>query len=127
MWTAKYIDNETLSQFKENGEENLFKNIQQDKLKKFEIFINEINYIVNIADGTFTIDGRDLFFAGFSEKESYQLIYFRRVRRDLNESMQTLSTQVTHHIGWKCTLNGKEHQRVLRVNDVTKAVSFEVK
>ena len=127
MWTARYLDSTSLPQFEENGEENLFKEIDEDKLERFEIFINEKNYGIDLVTGKFNIGDQQLYFAGFSPKESYTLIYFRRVRKDLSQGMQVLGTKVTHHIGWKCTLNGKEHQRVMRVDNDTGEVSFEVK
>ena len=80
-WTAIYEDGEELSQFNEDGSENLFGEIDQSRLMMFELRDSTDKiWIVDLQNGSFKIGDEVITFEGY-EGVDYRLIYFRRVRQ----------------------------------------------
>ena len=100
MWIAQYNDGTQLDQFNLDGSENLFKNINQDKLKRFIIRSEQREIILNLVTGEVRINGLKLSF-GF-EDEVHRLIYFRRVRQILGSG----APSVVEYVGWQATMQG---------------------
>jgi len=125
-WTVIYSDNTVLKQFKEDGTESLFREIDQDKLSVFRLDSKDINcnmYCVSVKDGSFEINNERITFDGF-ENSKFKLIYFKRVRQNLGG---VVPIEVTYNIGWqipgdKNTIN---QQRIMQIHN--NSISFKVK
>jgi hypothetical protein len=113
MWIAIYEDGRELKQFSE-GRENLFKDIDQDRLTLFQVEVNSKKYEVDLADGSFNIDGQKLAFENFGLQNKFQLIYFRRVRQQIGEAS---NPEVTQCIGWQTNIDGHSFKRILKINN----------
>lgn len=110
-WVARYKDNTALNQFK-NGQERLFKEIQEDKLTSFVIY-DERNELlnVNLLNGDISFRGIVLEFPDFSGSE-FRLIYFRRVKQTFGNGKEPTTT-TNPYLGWQTTIDGKNYQRKL--------------
>jgi hypothetical protein len=99
------------------------------KDKPIEMFRLEINpmytvsprhfetYAVNLCDGSFEVNG-----IKFNIHDGHQpvatnlrLIYFRRNLINFDQSLEEIDHQVSYHIGWQCTVDGKNYQRIIEV------------
>ena len=102
MWVVIYDDDETLSQLNEDGSENLFRDIDQNKISKFIVNSEKgREVIVNTKTGQIKINGVKLDF-GYGDLE-HRLIYFRRVRQTLGNST---GPTMTEYVGWQSTIQG---------------------
>jgi len=109
-WIAKYNDKTQLSQFNEDGEENLFKDIDQDKLTEFVIGNPYKRLSVDLTTGIFNINGVLLEINNISKRsEEYRLIYFRRVSMSLGTDGGSDKT-VKSFIGYQITIDGKNNK-----------------
>lgn len=111
MWIAKYFDGTELRQFGE-GKEMLFKDIQLDKLKSFELGVNSKSYEVDLVDGSFTLDGVKLGFENFGEQNQFDLIYYKRVRRSIGPQATSV---ITYCFGWKTNIDGHSFKRIVKL------------
>ncbi len=112
FWTAIYTDGTQLSQYKENGSERLFKEIEEYKLFEFQLY--HYNRILSFfpQTGTFGINGL-LYNTDISNLNiHYRLIHFTRRRKVLGNGGK--STNV-YYIGFQTTINGINHKRLISV------------
>jgi len=101
MWCVVYDDGSSLEQFNPDGSENLFKNIDQDKLAKFIVSTRQKEVIVNIGTGEVKVNGTKISF-GYDDLK-HRLIYFRRVRQALGSGSES---SITEYVGWQSTIQG---------------------
>jgi len=101
MWSAIYKNDTVFNQFNEDNSENLFKDINQEELKKFIIRTNGWEAIVNLETGECKVNGIKIAF-GYDSNE-HRLIYFRRVRQTLGNGAEPT---ITEHVGWQSTIQG---------------------
>jgi hypothetical protein len=104
MWTALYNDEERLFQYKPDGREKLFKEIDLNRLIKFIVRDKGREVIVDTQTGHIKIDGKKLDF-GYGDSE-YRLIYFRRVRRTLGTFGVKSGVDTIEYVGWQTTIQG---------------------
>ena len=114
MWIAHYNDGTELKQFSE-GREMLFKDIELDKLKTFEIRKGDQSYTVNLEDGSFDINGQRLMFENFGTQNDFQLIYYVRVKRNIGPHLPPIERQIC--FGWKTNIDGYSFKRILKISD----------
>ena len=117
QWRADY-GNDTLWQYSQDyKKENMFKDIDLNRLVKFELINENVVYSVNLTNGVFFINGIELVLdIPPNTQPPFRLIYFRRVRQSFSTTSQIpKNTTVVHHIGWQITINDKNHQRILAV------------
>jgi len=116
-WIAKYKDGTSLHQFSD-GKENLFKDINQEKLEVFTIGSPYKQVSVNLVDGTFDVNGTIVSIDGLSNRdEDYRLIYFRRVQASLGTDGSS-SRIVKSFIGYQITIDGKNRKAMFsELND----------
>jgi len=108
-WIVFYNNGEKLSQFVEN-KENLFKDIDQDRLEKFQITDGEQYLTVNLVDGTFNLNNTIIEIPEISNRqEKYRLIYFRRVSVSIGTEGSSNRT-VESFIGFQITINNKNYK-----------------
>jgi len=108
-WIVFYNNGEKLSQFVEK-EENLFKDIDQDRLEKFQITDGEQYLTVNLVDGTFNLNNTIIEIPEISNRqEKYRLIYFRRVSVSIGTEGSSNRT-VESFIGFQITINNKNYK-----------------
>jgi len=108
-WIAHYDDGTKLHQFKDD-KENLFGDIDQEKLETFTIGSPYKQITVNLVDGTFDINGNKLEIDGYSNKEKkYRLIYFRRVSMSLGTNGDS-NKSVKSFIGYQITIDDKNYK-----------------
>lgn len=124
-WTAYYNDGTKLSQFNENGEENLFGAIDESKLVNFVLSQNHQehiqidDFVVSLLSGVICIHG---VLISFGEFDTNRLIYFRRNKATIgsNGTVQSIS----HILGLQATVNGHNRKVMFGINDETKEVSL---
>ena len=110
-WISVYTDGTKLHQFDENRKENLFKDIDQDKLEIFTILDDKSQVSVNLTNGTFDLNNNIIEINGLSyREEEYRLIYFRRVTVDIGTRTVDQNKQVKSFIGYQVTINNKNHK-----------------
>jgi len=109
MWSAIYTNGLIFNQFNEDNSENLFKEIDQKKLRKFIVRTNGWEVIVNLETGECKVNGIRIAF-GYENNE-HRLIYFRRVRQTLGNSTEPV---VNEYVGWQATIPGSEGPRNIK-------------
>ena len=120
QWIALYTDGSVLSQYKEDGTERLFSEIEHDRLYRFVLDVVEgKTFCVDLQDGSFYIGSERFNWDGFGfgADSKFRLIYFRRVRQVMGMGETKPSSQVMFHLGWQTTLNNQNHQRVMAIAD----------
>ena len=110
MWIATYDDETELRQFDNEGE-NLFSQIDQDKLSIFTVDCGNHCVALDIESGRVDIDGVVLSF-GFEELPK-RLIYFRRNKKILGGDSNIPPIEF---IGWQSTFEGKNIKRMIFIN-----------
>ena len=114
-WLAVFKGLDDLPQYNLDGSENLFGDINQDKLIMFILESTCKCYSVNLEDGTFRIGYETFRFDGFDGAD-FKLIYFRRVRQTMKSfGTKPLKQTVTYHLGWQTNIDGKNYQRVMAI------------
>jgi len=113
MWIAKYFDGRELKQFGD-GRESLFKDIELDKLKSFELRVNSKPYEVDLVNGSFMLEGVKIEFENFGSQNDFDLIYFKRVRNTIGQN--SVRTE-TFCFGWKTNIDGHTFKRIVKISD----------
>lgn len=111
MWTAIYKDGTKLKQYTEE-EENLFRDIEMDRLESFVLKTNYREIILNINTGEFRINGTKLSF-GYKDVE-HKLIYFRRVQQRLGGVPETYEKE---YIGWQTNFDEDNVKVILGIEE----------
>lgn len=120
-WIAIYNDKTELKQF-ENGKEHLFKEINQEKLRRFALTENnKIQAFVDLDTGQIHIGDQILEFPKFKDVQ-FRLIYFRRVKQVLGLPEQS---SVNHHIGWQTTIGDRNYKRIITFKDNKIAITCD--
>jgi hypothetical protein len=117
MWTALYEDGTYLPQFDVDGQEHLFKEIDETKLVELIVSTSTQQYSVNLRRGTFFINDMALSFQSFENLSGYRLIYFRRVQKHMGSGGdETEEETIQEFVGWQITIDNKNHKRYLAIN-----------
>lgn len=112
-WQAVYSDNSILNQFNADGSENLFKDIEQDKLVEFRLFHDSSVISIFLTSGVFGLNGL-LYQTDVSNQDlDYRLIHFVRRRKILGAGRN----QEMAFVGFQVNIGGKNHKRILSVCD----------
>lgn len=121
LFIAYYKDGTSYSQTEEDisvsdSTRSCFFDVKQDELIKFELVGNGHTHSVDLIDGHFEIDGVP-FFIHEENLSNFRIVFFRRHRHVFNQaSGEEMSHIVTYRIGWQCTVNEKNHQRILEIS-----------
>ena len=108
-WIAKYEDGTLFHQF-DDDKENLFKDIDQERLKVFTIGSPYKQISVDLTNGIFDLNGVNLEIDNISNRdEKYRLIYFRRVQMSLGTDGSS-GRSVKSFVGFQITIDGKNHK-----------------
>lgn len=100
-WKAIYNDGAELNQF-QDGKENLFKDIDEDKLVYFKLSDGKDEVLLSLSDGKFIINKQEISIDGYNnEQEDNRLIYFRRVTTTLGQGGHVPNNIVTSYIGYQ--------------------------
>ena len=117
FWKAKYTDGTFLDQY-EKDKENLFKDIEHDKLKGFCVTFEGREFAADLETGRLYVDGHWMGFDDFSDKKDYRLIYFVRTQRHMS-SLATGMTQlgVTRFpcIGLRTRIDSAEVKKLIKI------------
>jgi len=118
-WKAQYNDGTSLQQHNADGSENLFKEIQQDKLKEFFIDFDGKNLSLNLLTGIFYINGFQYNTDLSDSKEEKRLIYFVRRKHTMGTNLQVIPglSSDTYYLGFQTTIDGKNHKRMVAVKN----------
>ena len=114
MWIAHYKNGRELKQFGD-GKEALFKDIEQDELKTFEVRVKNKWYSISLEDGSFQFNGEQLSFENFGKPNEFQLVYFKRIRRNIGPELPPVET--LECFGWKTNIDGHTFKRILKVTE----------
>lgn len=114
IWVAQYNDGTSLRQFNPDNSENLFKDINQDKLVEFCILNEEEVYSINLSTGIFNLNGLKISFDEVNSNDAFRLIYFKRVRQSIGGIN---SVSITYNIGYQTTKNNKNVTRYLMISE----------
>ena len=96
-----------------------FYDIKDSKVKTFTLSNGVDSYSVDLSTGAFEVNGKP--FSVQLENDilptNLRLIYFRRRRQHfMIPNLEELSSDTTYCIGWQCTIDGKNYQRVIAVD-----------
>jgi len=126
-WSAKLSNSTIIKEHDKEGKEHLFKEVL-DVLNDVEILTlswDKKYASVNFKNGHFNINGEDISFKDISDrKERYRPIYFKRVRQVISTGTSNPNENIKYHIGYQITINDKNYQRILKVNNITKQMEF---
>ena len=127
MWTAIYKDDSILKEL-DDGKETLFKEIEQEKLKAFELAIGENVYGVHLENGRFRWNNSPIYFER-SASAKYKLIYFKIHRKEIGmNNNKILNASVTYHIGWETvTENDEPTKKVIMQIHTDGTVGWDIK
>ena len=124
-WIAIYDDNTSLKQFNPDGSENLFKDIQQDKLKEFALVTPTKNLSVFPKKGKFgifSLNGTDIVetrvavtfdFDTIKKADEFRLVYFKRTRKQLGQGNNITKDQDVYNVGLQATIDETNYVRLL--------------
>lgn len=113
-----YKDGTTLRQEYDTPNEKNFGDIDQDRLEKFVLTDGKREYSLDINTGKFNLNGMVIRFSfpGHDEEElDRRLVYFRRVRQDFGPDARPIS--VRSCFGYQVTIDGKNHQRLIFIEE----------
>jgi len=127
-WSAKLIDGTVIDEIDKEDKEHLFKEVidRIDDLRELKLFWDNRFATVNLETGHFNVNGEDFGFEGLSDRtEQYRPIYFKRVKRTISNIPGLEDTpNIKYHIGYQITIDGKNYQRVLQIDNLTKNMEF---
>jgi hypothetical protein len=113
-WHAYYNNRESLPQFNNDGSENKFSLIDQDKLVRFDVNSETGDTVsVDLNYGTITLNDNIL---TFGIKSKPRLIYFRRntINTTLGNNVQ--EKFMNEYVGWQTTTeDGKNKKFVIGI------------
>lgn len=111
IWTAKYNNGNQLKQFEVDGKENLFKDIDQERLEFFTITNGTSQISLDLKTGVFELNNSIIEIDGLSHRdEEYRLIYFRRVSVSIGTISGISDKTIKHFIGYQITIDNKNHK-----------------
>lgn len=120
-WKVTYRDGTVQKQYNEDGTENLYSSINQNKLYSFSVVINIVEYSVNLHK-QIIISGETLLFENILQGIP-RLIYFRR-----NKISYPTNERTTQHcIGIQTTYEGINHKVLCKIQEETQEIFIEVK
>jgi hypothetical protein len=120
-WMAEF-NNGVIFQF-EDGKEHKFQEVlnRMNELEYFHLYhkdgLSNINFIVDLKKGFIkTLDSEEP--EQIEKKENIRLIYFRRIRKILNEQLQEVKCIIHYHLGFQYNdKNGNNRQIVLIIDN----------
>jgi hypothetical protein len=124
LFTAILDDGSTYHQTSDDvsltdSKRSAFYDIKDSKLKKFTLSNDKDVYSVDLTTGAFEVNDKS--FSIQLENDilptNLRLIYFRRRRQHfMIPALEELSSDTTYCIGWQCTIDGKNYQRIIEIN-----------
>ena len=122
LYTVTYLDG---SEYQQNPEDksvsdekrSCFFDIDQDKVALFTLKGDGHEYSVNLVDGVFSVDGVP-FQMHEEELYGFRLIFWRNHTHSFNvgaEKSEETSHETVYRMGWQCTVDGTNHQRVMQI------------
>ena len=116
-WKAVYADNTFLYQY-DGSKENLFKDIDFSRLVSFVLFKDDREIRVSISVTIFLDNVPIIFFP------SSRLIYFRRIRRNINNVETSNFNSVKHVFGLQTTIDNKNVKLMFYLDDVSGEIGY---
>jgi hypothetical protein len=114
-WKAFFSDGSILEQF-ENGIENKFQKVKDnfDKLIRFSLVNKDYSqcFTVDLQNG-FIIYNNRLPTDNREKKDNVRLIYFRRIRKILNEQLQEVKCIIHYHLGFQYNDKLGNNQKII--------------
>ncbi len=143
IWVAELQDGTLLREWSNEGKETLFRDIPQNKLKKFHFIGENIDYWFDCQTGNFVVDGKTFVFplTGQDLKFGEGLIHFKGGEQEFiaNKMYPYQGFNISgYSMGWKVTqenlkvqvlfsLPRKEFDIEVTFLDLQKTVSWKVK
>jgi hypothetical protein len=137
-WNAVLKNGKTIPQFNGDGTENSFRLVQEQdsirELKRLEIVCEEdgnAHLAVDLETGELEVRGKSWHpYNSLSICDvRYRVIFFRRKRGHLGTTMQQIGKPWIYRygIGWQCTHNGKNYQRIMFYDPETAGIEIRAK
>ena len=123
MWQVQLNDDSIISEFDEQGNEHLFKEVldRLSDVKILSLYWESKVASVDLTDGSFLINGEKVSFNGISNRtEPYRLIYFKRVQKTFNIP----EPNIKYYLGYQITIDGVNYQRLLQIDNISKQIEF---
>lgn len=124
LFEVEYKDGLTYSQNEQdisisNPLKSCFYDIKQNEVKIFSLKGNSHNYLVDLIDGHFEIDGVPFRFHNETLKD-FRLIFWRQHTHMVNvsnSSLKELSHKIIYRFGWQTNNEkGENIQRIMEIN-----------
>lgn len=124
LFQATYNDGTIYQQTPEDvsrtdPKKSCYYDVDQEKLKVFFLYNDEHTYSVNLQDGHFEVDNVPFFFHEENNLKDFKLIFFRQHTHSFivnQEKNSEISHMIVYRMGWQCTVNGKNYQKVMQIN-----------
>ena len=118
LFRVEYLNGEVFCQTqedvsKQDPKRSAYFDIDQSKIKTFSL-IGENTFLVDLQDGHFEVN-RIKFSLHDETLSGFRLVFFRKHRHHFNLQYKELAHEVTYRIGWQCTKNGKNYQRIMEI------------
>ena len=117
-WTAYYQDGRTLNQYGSEGNEHLFKEIEEHNLEKFQIKNDNKTFEVNLNTGMFIINNTSIRINHLKDGLK-RLIYFRRTLASTDGAFS-----VKHCLGMQSTIENTNKKIMLLVDNDTDSIEL---
>ena len=123
-WSAYFSDNTEILQFNEDNTENKFELVKEKFaiLTEFFLYNKELSKIfkVDLKNGIINFNKNFTSFAEqIEEKKNIRLIFFRRTRKVLNNSLQELSKDIHYFLGFQYNdKNNNNRQYILEIDEL---------
>jgi hypothetical protein len=127
-WSVELLNGSIINEFDDNGNEHLFKEVLAviNEVKLMTLSWGNKYVKVNLLNGVFNINGNEFSFKGLCHLEGvvYKLIYFKRVTQILSTGGTEKNPNIKYHIGYQVNINGKNYQRIIRIDNISKSMEF---
>ena len=128
LFTATFADGTQIVQSPDDKSEleperrsqfyDVLKLAEQKQLIAFALKGEGHEYGVDLRDGHFEIDGMS-FRMHETEVYGFRVIFFRQHTHSFNvdaEKNEELSHEIVYQLGWQCTVDGKNYQRIMQIS-----------
>jgi len=112
-WECAFKDGTTINQFDETGFETTFKIVQEkiNEVTVFKLIGNENTYLVNLLNGSISVNNQVIHFFEDPNEHNFRLIFFKR--RLVSPPSTSINTD--YYLGFQTTINERNQKKLLKI------------